>query len=54
MADDRPIDPDWTRGILRGLQSKRHMYEGTVPFTEVAKRREKNRAARRARKQQRR
>lgn len=54
MADEKQVDPDWTRGILRGLQSKRHMYEGTVPPAEVEKRRAKNKAARKARKQQRR
>lgn len=35
--------------VLIGLQSKQHVYGGTVPAVEVAARRAKNRAARRAR-----
>ncbi|WP_169812243.1 hypothetical protein [Nocardia xishanensis] len=53
MADNQPIDPREPKGVLRGLQHK-PMYEGTVSHSEVAKRRTKNKAARKARKQQRR
>lgn len=36
--------------ILATLQRGRHMYAGTVPPAEVARRRERNRVARRSRK----
>ncbi|MFJ8815460.1 hypothetical protein [Amycolatopsis thermoflava] len=35
--------------VLLGLQSQRHVYGGTVPAETVARRRAKNRAARRSR-----
>ncbi|AXK88544.1 hypothetical protein SAMN05421776_12159 [Nocardia farcinica] len=38
----------YARAILLGLQRK-HIYEGTVPEAEVARRRARNRAARKAR-----
>lgn len=43
------FDTPYARAILFGLQRK-HVYQGTVPADEKARRRAKNRAARRARK----
>lgn len=37
------------RGILYGLQRQAHVYAGTVPVGEIRNRRIKNRAARKAR-----
>lgn len=43
------VEPtSWHKAILRGLQSRK-LYEGTVPFSTVTKRRAKNKAARKAR-----
>ncbi|MFC4128974.1 hypothetical protein [Nocardia rhizosphaerae] len=47
------FETSYARAILLGLQRK-HVYQGTVPETEIARRRAKNRAARKARKTQRR
>lgn len=54
-ADSRldRYDTRWARAILLGLQRK-HVYMGTVPDDEIARRRVKNRAARKARKTSRR
>ncbi|MET8430080.1 hypothetical protein [Nocardia sp. NPDC004860] len=48
-----PYDTRWARAILLGLQSK-PIYAGTVPDEEISRRRVKNRAARKARKTNRR
>ncbi|BAD58875.1 hypothetical protein [Nocardia farcinica] len=42
------LETTYARAILLGLQRK-HIYEGTVPEAEVARRRTRNRAARKAR-----
>lgn len=47
------FETSYARAILFGLQRK-HVYQGTVPETEVQRRRAKNRAARKARKAKRR
>ncbi|MFD6400732.1 hypothetical protein [Nocardia sp. NPDC060249] len=47
------FDTPYARAILFGLQRK-HVYQGTVPDDEKARRRARNRAARKARKAQRR
>ena len=47
------IETPYARAILFGLQRK-HVYQGTVPDDVIARRRVKNRAARKARKAQRR
>ncbi|MFC4373285.1 hypothetical protein ACFO5K_04150 [Nocardia halotolerans] len=47
------FDTPYARAILFGLQRK-HVYQGTVPENEVQRRRVRNRAARKARKAQRR
>jgi hypothetical protein len=46
-VDPRFADLSW--GTMVALQQKPHVYAGTVPPAEVARRRAKNRAARRAR-----
>ena len=38
-----------SRQVLHGLQFKSHIYEGTVPDEEIARRRARNKMARRSR-----
>ncbi|MGY1946630.1 hypothetical protein [Nocardia asiatica] len=46
---DNPYETPMAQGILHGLQRKKHMYEGTVPEQVKAKRRAKNKVARKSR-----
>ncbi|MFE7744417.1 hypothetical protein [Nocardia sp. NPDC057455] len=46
---DNPYETPMAQGILHGLQRMRHMYEGTVPEHVKAKRRAKNKVARKSR-----
>lgn len=47
-----PEDGQFQKRVLRGLQQK-HVYAGTVPPAEVARRRAKNKAARKSRRRNR-
>lgn len=49
MIREGLYDTSWGKAILAGLQRLPHMYEGTVPPAEVAKRRAKNKQARKSR-----
>lgn len=49
MPDDVVEPGDYALWILNGLQSKRHVYEGTVPYAVRQRRRRRNRQARRSR-----
>lgn len=54
MTDDKnPYDTSFARSILGGLQSHQHIYGGTVPPEVVARRRAKNKQARKSRRQNR-
>ncbi|WP_198654407.1 MULTISPECIES: hypothetical protein [Nocardia] len=54
MKSEDRLASRWARAILSGLQGKDHVYQGTVPDEVVQGRRAKNRAARKARRGQRR
>lgn len=49
VTEDDLALSDSTKMLLALSRTKRHFYEGTVPAATVARRRAKNRAARRAR-----
>lgn len=51
---NNPLETSFARAILYGLQRRdMHVYGGTVPPADVAKRRAKNRQARKSRRQNR-
>jgi hypothetical protein len=54
MKNPDRMSSSWARAILSGLQRLPHVYQGTVPADVVQARRVKGRAARKARREQRR